>query len=368
MSIRFDNYKSGFRIASLAFEKDIKEAMSADGLSVLYVTDRSITMYPDKIVLSDDAEKIEKLREYNNFDVVEIWDTGAMIRRYNDKSEDNYFFITGACNSNCIMCPSPEASRKKVAYTDMDSLFTLAKHIPSDVPHLTITGGEPFIIGESIFPFIAYLRQKFINTEFLFLTNGRIFSVDKYLKMFIESVPTHSIVAIPIHGSCPEIHDSISRAQNSFEQTKAGIKNLIKSHIPVEIRLVINKLNSDDLLNTARLIIDEFRRIEYVSVIAMEMSGNARVNKNSVWISYKTAFSCVKEAVEMMVRNGVNVKLYNFPLCCVESAYWTLCEKSISPEKVRYSEVCDSCIYKANCGGVFAGTFQFEKDELKAIR
>lgn len=368
MSIRFNNYRSGFRIAAIAFEPEVRQTMLENDLSVLYVDSNRVVLFPEKIVLSEDAEQIEKIRKYNNYDVAEIWQNGVMLRRYNDKSDDNYFFITGVCNSNCIMCPSPEASRKKASEIDIESLMELARHIPSDTPHLTITGGEPFIVGESLFLFIDYLKRKFVNTEFLFLTNGRIFSIDKYLNMFIETVPAHSIVAVPVHGSCSAVHDTISRAKNSFEQTRIGIKNLIKNHIPVEIRLVINKLNFDDFSNIAKLIIDEFRGIEYVSIIAMEMTGNARANKDIIWITYKEAFASVKKAIELLVRSGIDVKLYNFPLCCVESSYWTLCEKSISPEKVRYAEECDDCIYKMNCGGVFAGTYPFEKDELKAIR
>ena len=42
-------------------------------------------------------------------------------------------------------------------------------------------------------------------------------------------------------------------------------------------------------------------------------------------------------------------------------------EKSISPNKVRYSETCEGCNYKQSCGGVFAGTINIERDELKAI-
>ena len=368
MNIRFENYHSEFRIAALAFDEAACSALSKNGLSVLYVDESGMTLFPDETVLSRNPMQVRAIRKYNNFDVVEIWPNGTVIRKYNDKSQDNYFFITGVCNSNCVMCPSPEASRKNASEADIENLMTLARHIPSDTPHLTITGGEPFIIGEGIFLFIDYLRQKFVNTEFLFLTNGRVFSLDKYLKMFADTAPAHSIVAIPIHGSCAEVHDSISRAKNSFEQTRAGIRNLLENHIPVEIRIVVNKLNANDFADIARLILREFGGVEYVSIIAMEMTGNARVNQKSVWISYKTAFASVKNAVEILIRGGIDVKLYNFPLCCVDSAYWALCEKSISPEKVRYSEICRDCMYKANCGGVFAGTLKLEKDELKAIR
>ena len=265
------------------------------------------------------------------------------------------------------MCPSPDFSRKNAEEKNTYDLIELAKHIPKDTPHLTITGGEPFLIGEKIFPFFKYLKDNFTETQFLFLTNGRIFAIDKYFELFKNSIPYDSIVAIPIHGSCNEIHDYITRSKGSLRQTTAGIKKLLKNNIKVEIRLVVNKLNINDFEKIAEFIVKEFARIEYVSIIAMEITGNARLNKEQVWISYKESFKYIKSALNKLFSGGIDVKLYNFPLCTVDKEYWTLCEKSISDNKVRFGEECNTCKYKNSCSGVFSGTFQLEKDELKAI-
>ena len=37
----------------------------------------------------------------------------------------------------------------------------------------------------------------------------------------------------------------------------------------------------------------------------------------------------------MLIANGINVGLYNFPLCSVPKAYWGLYKKSISEYKIR---------------------------------
>ena len=131
---------------------------------------------------------------------------------------------------------------------------------------------------ENLFDFLEFLKRKFEKTEFLFLTNGRIFSVKKYVDLFRETAPVNSIVAIPIHGSKSEIHDAITCAENSLIQTKQGIKNLLKIGTRVEIRLVVCKLNAEDIVNITDMIVNEFPQIEYVSILAMEMTGNAYVN------------------------------------------------------------------------------------------
>ena len=76
-------------------------------------------------------------------------------------------------------------------------------------------------------------------------------------------------------------------------------------------------------------------------------------------------FSC--PFINKLINNGIDVKLYNFPLCTVDPSCWMICERSISPNKIRYSETCEGCNYKQSCGGVFAGTINIERDELKAI-
>ena len=367
MSVRLRDYNLGYRIAALALDDCAKEKLLSKDLSVLCITDESTVLLPENIKLSTDLDGLEQLRLWNNYDVVEIWENGILNRRYNDKSNDNYFFMTGACNSNCVMCPSPEATRRNVPDTNIDDFMELARHIPSDAPHLTITGGEPFLVGECIFPFIRYLKENLPCTEFLFLTNGRVFAIDKFVNQFVESIPYNSTVAIPIHGSCDSIHDSITRADGSFKQTVRGIKQLLRNGIRIEIRLVVSKLNISDFDRIAELIISQFPGIAYVSVIAMEMTGNARKNKEQVWISYKESFDLISDSIQRMVKNGIDVRLYNFPICTVQKSFWTLCEKSISENKVRFAESCVECKYKAACGGVFAGTFQLERDELKAI-
>ena len=211
------------------------------------------------------------------------------------------------------------------------------------------------------------MKNKFARTEFLFLTNGRIFAIDAYVQKFAEVRPYNCIVAIPIHGSNATLHDNITQTKNSFEQTICGVKALLKNNVRIELRIVVSKLNSADIGNIASFIVREMPLIEYVSIMAMEMTGSARVNKEEVWIPYTQAATYIEKAIYTLIENSIDVKLYNFPLCTVRKEFWPLCEKSISPDKVRYSDDCESCKMKDSCGGIFAGTISVEKGDLKAI-
>lgn len=367
MNIRLQDYKGGLRIISLALDEETKEDLRMDEIDFLFVQGDSIYLFPSEVEYVAKHEDIEKLQSCNNYDVFELWENGSLKRCYDDSSLDNYFFVTGKCNSNCIMCPSPDIARKNAELPDVDRLVEIARHIPTDAKHLTITGGEPFIAGEQLFEFLQFCKQKYEETEFLILTNGRIFAIQKYVDLLCETMPNRTILGIPIHGSNSAEHDRITRANGSFLQTINGIKRLLKRGVVVELRMVVCRLNIDDYMDMAHIIVKEIPGINHISIMAAEMTGNAYVNRDKVWIPYREAFKKISKAIMYLLNNEIDIKIYNFPLCTVDKEYWALCEKSISPNKVKYADVCIECKYKEACGGVFAGTYLLERNELQTI-
>lgn len=367
MKIRIPEYNSTFRVFSLALDESTKNDLLSENVEFIYIQPDFVEIYPDKSMLTQDLSVIAYFNGCNNYDVVGIYEDGTVFRYYDDSSNENAFFVTEKCNSNCIMCPSPDSSRKRGTSMEMVDLINIASHIPSDVSHITITGGEPFMVGRDIFELLDYCRVKFKNTEFLILTNARIFAINEYCRLIKESLPERSIIGVPIHGSCATIHDALTRSKDSFAQTMLGLRKLRAMGISLEIRIVVCKPNLEDIESIAKLILNQIGEVHHVSIMAMEMTGNARVNMNALWVPYKESFKYIKPAVELLVRSGIDVRLYNFPLCTVESEYRTLCAKSISSWKIRFAPTCAECSLKDACGGVFAGSYKLESDELEAV-
>ena len=119
--------------------------------------------------------------------------------------------------------------------------------------------------------------------------------------------------------------------------------------------------------DVAEFIIENLKGISWVHIMATEMCGAAAKNRDLVWVDYSDAFAHSKTAIQKLLKNGFNVKLYNFPLCKVEKPYWPLCVKSISDYKVRYYDSCNICKVKEICGGVFNTTLLLSKMELTPI-
>lgn len=359
------DYNLGYRVASLAKSGETLEDLLSNGLNVIYVEDGVVTIHPENRVLTREPGLIEKFRLCEEHDVLQIFSNGKVFLYYSSQATDNSFFVTGKCNSNCVMCPSSDQSRKTGHISSLPALLELVHYIPSDAPHLTITGGEPFMLGKDIFPFFAALKEKFEDTEFLLLTNGRIFAVAEYCRLLQQTLPARTVIGIPIHGPVPEVHDRITRAPGSFQQTVAGIRNLISLGFYVEIRIVVSRISAPYMEEIAELLLDELPGVYCVKFIGLEMLGNAAKNEAAVWLPYAEAFRKAKPAITRLIRGCVDVGLYNFPLCAVEREFWPICARSITDYKVTYMEQCDRCSVKDACGGIFAGTYRLAKDSIR---
>lgn len=358
------NYTSGYRICSLAKTRGTLNDLLSCGLNVIYLQDSSITIYPENLILTQDPVIITNIQQCEEYDVFQVLSNGKVFLYYSTHATDNAFFVTGKCNSNCIMCPSSNNSRKTGHTSSLSNLLELITYIPSDAPHLTITGGEPFMLGRDIFLFFNALRDKFKHTKFLLLTNGRIFSIPEYCQLLKKNLPLNTTIGIPIHGYTPETHDRITRACGSFKQTVAGIQNLLVLGFRIEVRIVVSRITAPYLEEIAAFLLSELPGIYCVKFIGLEMLGNAAKNEARIWIPYPAAFQKAKPAINKLITGGIDVGLYNFPLCSVDKAYWPICSKSITDHKVKYAEQCELCSVKDACGGIFAGTYRLVKEEI----
>ncbi len=338
-----------------------------DGLKSCYLSEKQLIFCDEEIAVPLTLEQIGFFSDYKNGDVFDLSSSGIVFPLFKQKSGDNTFYVTDKCNSNCIMCPVAESIRKNGLEVIPDRLWDLVHYIPANLEHVTITGGEPFLAKEEMFRILEALKYKCLSTEFLLLSNGRAFSIDGYAEKLKDTAPSRFSIGIPIHGHNALLHDKISQANGSFDQTFLGIKNLQKNGIDVEIRIVVNAINAQYINDIAMMISHDFSTVSSVKIMAMEMLGNAAKNLDEVWLPYDSFFEAVKQAVDTLVKGKIDVAIYNMPLCLVKPEYWHICKQSISDYKIRFFEKCEKCSVRDACGGVFAGTYRMLEDSVKPI-
>lgn len=321
----------------------------------IYELDAEHLIYHDgknSIVYTYESGNIE-VKEH---DIITISENGMIIRTHYSYGSEVDIFVTNHCNSNCIMCPLSEYSRKKKSPQYNQWLMKYIQALPREVGFINVTGGEPTLAGEYFIDVMDTLREKFQKSGFQLLTNGRSAADFRFLKNVLHHCPSGMLFAIPLHSCIPEIHDEITQSKGSFVQTDQGIKNLLKLNQRVEVRIVLSKVSIETAEKTAEYIIENYKGLTTVNFVAMEMMGNAVINREKVWIDYDSIFVKIRTAIDQLIKNGFDVKLYNFPLCMIKKGYWHIAAKSISGYKIQYQDDCLLCEAKDICGGFFSST------------
>ncbi|OQB13118.1 MAG: molybdenum cofactor biosynthesis protein A [Firmicutes bacterium ADurb.Bin193] len=350
------DYNDDYHVFKLAMSQEKHIEYMKTGFNHIYNDNGvyKLYTYDGYILLSQDAEKLFEI--YSDGDVLSIDNRGIVYEEYRATSNDNAIVCTLQCNSNCFMCPCSEMSRRTSEICSLEELQELIRYIPRTVPFITITGGEPTLLKNDFFGLFKTLQYEFNETKFLLLTNGRAFADYSFTQRFVECLPNNIRVGIPIYGYNEDTHDVITQTKGSFKQAVIGIHNLLHYNIETELRIVLTKQNINNMEKIARYIIKYFRGIACVNFMGLELMGNAAKNSEKVWLPFDEAFQKSKKAIRLLIGNGINTQLYNFPLCSVEPAYWEICAKSISDYKVEFGKECQECDLKEICGGVFDST------------
>ncbi len=360
MNLYLPNYKDKARLAIVVNEED--ETIAHEQL---VIGDTSAYFKSDNLHI--DGQDITVLKKLCLGDIITISDNGLLYKLFSPQEDDATVYMTGHCNSNCIMCPTSDGERKKSEGMPIEWLLEFIDMLPEDLSHIAVTGGEPTLRLDDFLCVMSVMAKKFIGTETLLLTNGRSFSSMKLVNKLVSTCPSYMTVAIPIHGHNNVLHDSITRAEGSFEQTVRGIENLLQVGVAVELRVVVSKLNNHHITDIAELISKKFSKVRVVNFVGLETRGNCAANIEQVYVDYGEAFLAMKEAIWLLMKNGINVGIYNFPLCMVNRGYWALCKKSITTEKVRFANECEKCQVKSICGGFFNTTLSMVKPIVKPI-
>ena len=162
-------------------------------------------------------------------------------------------FLIRPCNNYCINCVGTLDERSETL--SLEEIKQIYKFKRDDC--VDITGGEPTIHKE-FFDIMRYIAD--FRPEITLLTNARAFSNREFLEEF-ESIGISKErlrIATAIYGHNEKLHQSMSRTPESFNQTVAGVRNLLEKGHRVEIRVIVTKLNYRHLKEIAEFIEREF--------------------------------------------------------------------------------------------------------------
>lgn len=276
-----------------------------------------------------------------------------MKEKFEIESNSNVLFVTDQCNNHCVMCCQPPKQRDDFDYYFKKNV-ALIKSAPKETKVVCITGGEPTLAGDRFFELIRIVRDELPETDIQILSNGRTFIDHQFARRLKEAGGESIFVGVPLHSDYAGDHDKIAGAKGVFNETMLGLYNLGGEGITVELRVVINKLNYKRLPQMAEFIFKNFYFVSWVALMGMEDTGYATKNAKHIWIEPIEYNRQLCKAVDIMDGWAIPVTIFNIPLCLLPHKYHQYAAQSISDWKTKYLNICDECLLKEKCCGLFA--------------
>jgi His-Xaa-Ser system radical SAM maturase HxsC len=285
-------------------------------------------------------------------DVIEVKPlAGKVARRYQRGARGNILFATERCNSFCLMCSQPP--REVPDHWRPQAMMDLVDLIDPNAPLLTITGGEPTLLGDGLIEVVGHAAHMLPSTDIHVLSNGRTFADEGFAGRFTSLHPRLSW-GVPVYGDHFALHDFIVQRQGAFQQTVRGLYALHAAGQSVEIRVVLVKPVVERIEAIAHYLYRAFPFASHIALMGLEPTGFAKAHRDDVWMDPVDFGPVLARATEFLARRGMNVSLYNLPLCVLPESVRTFAIPSISDWKQVYHPACEGCTLRAKCGGFFA--------------
>jgi len=328
---------------------------------------RAILSHDD---LATDYPVVDRLRESDHFrdgDVVVLeGDSGFVRSLYRPYERHHSLFVTERCSSNCLMCSQPPKDKDDVESLTKrnQELISLMSPAPE---YLTITGGEPTLLGDHLFGLVDQLKTSLPNTELHMLTNGRTFAWPEYTQRFAAVEHPNLCLGVPLYSDSAGDHDYIVQAKGAFDQTVAGLHQAARNGIRVEVRVVLHRLTIPRLTKLVEYIYRNHSFVEHVALMGLEYVGYTPRNIDELWIDPFDYQAELERAVSYLAMRNMPVSIYNHQLCVLSQSLWPYAQKSISDWKNLYLPECERCSALEDCGGLFKWAVKKHSEHIHTL-
>ena len=156
--------------------------------------------------------------------------------------------LTYRCNNRCMHCYAG-GPRQTSELSTKDWLSVIDKLHGLGIPQVVFTGGEP-TLREDLADLIAYTQKMELVCGLV--TNGRKLKEKAYLQSLIDAGLDHVQITVESHD--PEVHDKITEADGSWDETVQGLRNALVLPIYTVSNTTLSKLNVDSVEATIEFL------------------------------------------------------------------------------------------------------------------
>ena len=267
------------------------------------------------------------------------------------------------CNNRCRFCVQGD-KRARYAGKSTEELLALLEEARADADEIVFTGGEVTVRPDLAQLVAAAKRLGFRTIQIQ--TNGRMLSYMKFAKKLVAAGATEFAPAL--HGPDAALHDFLTTAPGSFQQTVRGIHNVKKLGRPVITNTVITRANAHRLPEVATMLVglgvDQFQLAfvhplgtasERFDEIVPRLSEVQPFVLEALAIGQAAGVRCMTEAIPLCFLPGYVpfAAEWVIPRTRIFDATWTI--EDYTEYRVREGKAkgppCASCALNAPCEG-----------------
>ena len=264
-------------------------------------------------------------------------------------SNHNTFLITEQCDQLCVMCSQPP---KEHHHDLFDSYFEACLVAPEKAT-IGLSGGEPLLHKSKVLNLIDAVLCERPDLKFHVLTNAQ--NIDRQdIAQLSKSIMNNVLWGVPIYSSDPETHDKIVGKKSAFERLEKSFEFLLEAGSRVELRTVVLKSNVSNLPYLSDYVCRSLPFVDTWAIMQLERIGYGKLNWEKEFFDNSEDFEPIARAIDVSAARGIDVRLYNFPLCTIPEPWRPYSVNSISDWKRTYIATCNSCSAVTQCGGFFS--------------
>lgn len=281
-----------------------------------------------------------------------------------------YFTLNYYCNQRCITCPT-SSDDKKLESIEFESLKdNIMESYQRGMKQIVLSGGEPFAYKD-MQNLIKFLYN--LDLDITILSNATL--IDQVYLDLLQPFKKRLTIVTAIHNSDESVHDYVTGVKGSFNKAFNNLITLNKLGFNVHIKIVLNKLNYQNISSLFSLIDEKFNQRLLVNICSMDYCGVAK-NHFELYADAKMVDEALISAVQYIKSNeNTKIRLYfsEFPICFMNSETikflmirptWTqFAFQSVNSNKVAYNtlydciprgEKCNKCLCKTICCGFWS--------------
>ncbi len=230
-----------------------------------------------------------------------------------------FWEVTPMCNHNCVHCfnywrtDSEETSEINLSSNAVDYLLLTHKIMELNPVRVVITGGEPFLVWDKIFPCIQLMRSKGLEVSI----NTNVTLITDEIARYLAKENISLFVSFPCHDN--SICDCITDVEGSHHNILNGLDILTRNHVNFTCNMVISNKNIDYTEETV-LFLKERYQIKRMTFSRVGKPINAADSFDSWLLDRKGIRKLIELSVAISKKHHVSINASSpYPSCALDS-------------------------------------------------